>query len=376
MLSVLAVLLLLVLALLCFYLLYWNSDQRVRTAVSSGDYDRAVALMNENERFLKNDALLQLFADEQEAMVDAYLNETLSYEKVQKDLTALCDLEDAEIRDAAADSLADLEKVKACRDVYGQAEASLKAGEYEAAIAAFRSVTEDDPTYYALAQEQIEETTVLHQASLKESAEVFFQEGSYAEAVTKLDNAAVVYAEDGTYVEECRALMGEYVQEWITLQSNAGNYFDEDGAALLALTYENVLPEGLDADMVIADGVIHERVQLLLLYNEVRAELGLSDLAYNEAVTQVAQQQAEAMVESTDGSVDEPDRLLDDAGVDWKRWSTTKMNSINTAQTAIEAYGGEYGGYGEFKREYSTIGIGIAFDRETLQCSWYVLSIN
>lgn len=284
-----------------------------------------------------------------------YFIEEISYEDALQDFESLPEIESEEIDELVSD----INSIQQSRETYHAGEEALGSGNYQTAIDCFSNVIEKDTNYYKLAQSEIQVAVSEYKEDYKKDAEELMLSGNYGDAYMLLKEAVQNFSDDDLFVGECTEKQKQYMDEWINSQRQAGNYFGDNGAVILAYSYEYFDMDG-GLDNLLQEAYQHEREQLISLLNEKRAELGYEPMVSNDALIIRAEGDAQLIKENRAEEV-------------YSNYNYYCYNAQD-AENAMEKNYIQLEGIGEFAENSKYIGIGILFDEEEMTCVWVVLT--
>lgn len=303
----------------------------------------------------------------EKALAD-YIAETITYDECAALLKGLKSDDDQASADAVTSKLGMADLIKNSRSEFAKAEKAVADGQFSDAILAYQKVISDDPKYYQLAQDKIKETADLYKDSLNSDAEAKVKDKDFRGAVDAMSAAQYIFANDANFVSACEDRKTKIYALWIAYEAQIGNFFDNDGAALLALEQNAVT--SLDADSIIAMGIATEKSKYI---DAVNAKRG-SQMQAVDSIMKIADSKAELLMASDDDglSFDVSDEL-EAVFPAWMEWKASKIKGYPNAEQAVASLDASSG---EFNPDFGYIGVGLAFDKESKTLTWYVLTVS
>lgn len=291
-----------------------------------------------------------------EGIFRQYFMEEISYEDAENAIKNFPEIESDEI----SKILSDMTDILHSREAYQAGQQAVDSGNYKEAVGCFKNVIEKDTNYYRLAQSESKLAVSEYKTNEKEKAEETALSGNYGDAYLKLRTLAEEFPDDKLLVDECTDKQKKYMDEWINVQRQYGNYFQEDGAVVLAYSYQYFNMDG-GIDSLLQEAYSHEREQLINMLNQKRAELGYEPMNSNDGLIIRAEGDARLIKEGRE------DEIYSDYNIYFYRAKNAENAMGNYVQ--IE-------GIGEFVENTKSIGVGILFDEEEMTCIWVVLTAS
>ncbi len=304
----------------------------------------------------------------EKALAD-YIAETITYDECVALLKGLKSDNDQASSDAITSKLGMADLIKNSRSEFAKAEKAATEGQFSDAILAYQKVISDDPKYYQLAQDKIKETADLYKDSLNSDADAKVKDKDFRGAVDAMNAAQYIFASDANFVNECEAHKDKIYALWIAYEASIGNFFDNDGAVLVALE-QNKSGIPTDADHMIDTGIAVEKSKYI---DAVNAKRG-TQMQQVDSITKLADSKAKLLMASDDDglSFDVSDEL-EAVFPAWMEWKASKIKGYPNAEQAVASLDASSG---EFDPDFGYIGVGLAFDKESKTLTWYVLTVS
>ena len=347
--TIIIIMVLLFLALLAFFSVRYFSAKRKEEAAQ-----RAAELVAQIQpETISEEEILQ----QTEEIFKQYFTEEISYEDAVQAVNSLAETESEEISHLISDMTAILHS----REAYQVGKEAMTSQNYQMAIDSFANVIEKDTNYYKLAQSESQLALSEYKSSQKKKAEELALSGNYGDAYLMLRETIQNFSDDDLFVGECMDKQKKYMDEWINAQRQSGNYFGENGAVMLAYSYQYFSMDG-GLDGLLQEAYQYECERLINLLNAKRAELGYEPMINNDGLVIRAKGDAQLIKEKR------YDEIYSDYNINYY--------CAKNAENVMEEQYVQLEGIGEFVENSKSIGVGILFDEEEMTCIWVVLTAS
>lgn len=231
-------------------------------------------------------------------------------------------------------------------------------GNYMEAIEDYRKVSNTDKIIFQNSKSKIALCIENYQEEEKQKILDSITNGeNYQTAVEKINTLAGEFPDDEKFASECSELYSDILREWINKQKSNENYFGNDGAVIIAYTYQFFDFEG-GIDSLEQEGFQCEMIKLFNMINEYRKQNGLSELIINNAMMDTAQDCADNYLEGEFPNAEYNTDIID----------------RNTAEEIMQYHYTDRIHTNPFLESSTNIGIGISFNPENMQCAWIILT--
>lgn len=284
-----------------------------------------------------------------------YINDEISYDDAKAVFDGLPEIEN-EVMNGI---LADFQAVFSSNESFQKGNELYELGNYKEAIDNFNNVIEADKNNYQSAQALSSLALEKYKMSRKQQAEEAYMSEDYKKAYMDITELAEEFPDDSFLGSECEEKQKDYIKSWIEYQRQNGNYFGEEGAVVLAFSYNFFdIDDGIDA--LKQEGYDYEREQLFSMINSKRAE----QLEYPQIETStVLQDIAESTAEIRLSTGEDPDT----------GYNQNFSDAVN-AQGVMDSTFLNYRDCAPFYESSHYAGIGIRFNEQEMNLLWVILS--
>ncbi|MGN1036723.1 MAG: CAP domain-containing protein, partial [Ruminococcus sp.] len=165
------------------------------------------------------------------------------------------------------------------------------------------------------------------------------------------------FPDDTAFADECDELYSDILREWINSQKSNENYFGDNGAVIIAYTYQFFDFEG-GIDELKQEGFQCETKKLFDMINSHREQNGLPALEINSSMMDTAQLCADNYLQGESPNVEYNTDIID----------------RNTAEEIMQYHYTDKVHTSPFLESSTNIGIGISFNTENMKCAWIILT--
>lgn len=291
-----------------------------------------------------------------ESICKQYYYEEIPYEEAENRINELAEND----KEKFSSFINRINELKNSRDEYQSGMEMLEKKCFDNALYHFSNVSENDNYYYKLAQAYsivAEDECITDQ---KETAEEYMLSGEYDKAYYTLQRLIDENPDNEFLITECMDQQKKYMDAWIDSQREIGNYFGDNGAVILAYTYDYFNMDG-GIEMLLQEAYQHERETLIQFLNQKREELGYESMTSNDGLLLRAEGNAQLIKEGRNSEV-------------YTEYNIYTYRAKN-AEDAMSNYT-QIEGIGEFAQNSRSIGIGILFDEESMDCIWVILTAS
>lgn len=237
-------------------------------------------------------------------------------------------------------------------------EEDFNAGNYMQAVEDYRKVSNTDKMIFENARSKISMCIENYQKEEKQKIQDLIINGeNYQTALENIKSLADEFPDDTAFADECDELYSDILREWINSQKSNENYFGDNGAVIIAYTYQFFDFEG-GIDELKQEGFQCETKKLFDMINSHREQNGLPALEINSSMMDTAQLCADNYLQGESPNVEYNTDIID----------------RNTAEEIMQYHYTDKVHTSPFLESSTNIGIGISFNTENMKCAWIILT--
>lgn len=296
----------------------------------------------------------EIIAEAQENLKN-YINDEISYDEAKAVFDGFPEIENEALNEISAD----FQAVFSSKESFRTGNEMYESGNYKEAIDNFSNVIQLDKNNYQSAQAFSSLALERYKSSQKQQAEEAYMSDDFKKAYMDITSLAEEFPDDSFLGNECTEKKNVYMKSWIESQRQKKIYFGEEGAVILAYSYNFFDIDGGIGNLK-QEGYDYEREQLFNMINSKRAE----QLSYPLVETNtILQDIAESTAEIRLSTGEDPDT----------NYNQNFSNAV-TAQGVMDTTFLNYNDCAPFYESSHYIGIGICFNEQENNLLWVILS--
>ncbi len=237
-------------------------------------------------------------------------------------------------------------------------EEDFNAGNYMEAVENYRKVSNTDKIIFENAKSKIKLCNENYQKEeIQKIKNLITNGGNYQTALENIKPLADKFPDDTAFADECENLYSDILREWINSQKSNENYFGDNGAVIIAYTYQFFDFDG-GIDELKQEGFQCEKNKIFNMINSQREQNGLPKLDINDSMMTTAQNCADNYLQGESPNVEYNTDIID----------------RNTAEEIMQYHYTDRVHTSPFLESSKNIGIGISFNPENMKCAWIILT--